>query len=298
MREAFVARPRLVDLTPGFLGLETFTDAQHPEIFYLMTRWVDVESYRRWHGSADHRQSHAWIPGGLKLDPSFTQVTVGDRIEPSGDAPVLEAVVADAAGLVESFLAHSPSTCIAVVSADGTLRYCNGAFDEMLEQTPPGATGQPIATFLTEADAARLDVGTTEGRASRSTPVLLNFLRRNGMPVTLRCHVDVHGDQLVIIGEPEYQAHAAMQQVLVDLNNQLSAAARENARQKRELEQSYWRLKKIGELLPFCMECGKVETGGAKWEDLRTFFQSHGKFLTHGYCPDCATRLADEWGGD
>ena len=40
VRNAFVTRPRLVDLTQGFLGLETFTDAQHPEVFYLITRWV------------------------------------------------------------------------------------------------------------------------------------------------------------------------------------------------------------------------------------------------------------------
>ncbi len=79
VREAFIARPRLVDLTQGFLGLETFTDAQHPEIFYLITRWVDGQSYKRWHSSADHRHSHAGMPEGLKLDPSFTQVIIGER---------------------------------------------------------------------------------------------------------------------------------------------------------------------------------------------------------------------------
>ena len=296
VREAFIARPRLVDVTPGFLGLETFTDARHPEVFYLITRWVDQGSYTRWHGSADHRRSHAGMPEGLKLDPSFTQVIIGDRIEPSGAAPVLDTVVADSGGLIETFLAHSPSTCCAVVSAEGTVRYCNGALDELLEQRPAGATGQPIARFLTEPDAVRVAAWATEERGTRSTPVLLNFLRRNGMPFTLRCHLDVHGDQIVIIGEPDHEAHAAMQQLLVDLNNQLAVDARENARQKRELEQSHWQLKKIGELLPICVECGKVKTGAATWEDVRTFFQHHSGFLSHGYCPECATRLTAEWG--
>lgn len=298
VREAFVARPRLVDVAQGFLGLETFTDAQHPEIFYLITRWVDEGSYKRWHGSADHRHSHAGIPAGLKLDPAFTQVIIGERIEPSGAAPVLDTIVADSGGLIETFLAHSPSTCCAVVSAEGTVRYCNGALDELLEQREAGATGQPIARFLTEPDAVRVAGWATEGRKTRSTPVLLNFLRRNGMPVTLRCHIDIHGDQIVIIGEPDHEAHATMQQLLVDLNNQLAVSARENARQKRELEQSHWQLKKIGELLPICMECGKVETGAATWEDVRTFFQGQSKFLSHGYCPECTARLGAEWGLD
>lgn len=298
VRQAFVARPRLVDLTPGFLGLEVFTDAEHSEIFYLVTRWVDEASYKRWHGSADHRQSHAGIPAGLKLDPAFTQVIIGDRIEASDAAPVLDAIIADSSGLIGAFLSRSPSTCFVVVSADGTVRYCNGAFDQLLELGPAGAAGQPIGTFLTAADAARVAACATEGRATRSAPVLLNFLRPSGMPVTLRCHVDVHGDEFMIIGEPDHEAHATMQQLLVDLNNQLAVSARENARQKRELEESNWQLKKIGELLPICMECGKVKTGVSEWEELRTFFQAHSEFLSHGYCPQCADRLTKEWGVD
>jgi heme-degrading monooxygenase HmoA/ribosomal protein L32 len=295
VRDAFLARPRLVDVTRGFLGLETFTDATHPEIFYLITRWVDEPSYTRWHGSADHRHSHAGMPKGLKLDPSFTQVIVGERIEPAGAASVLDTIVADSGALVETFLAHSSSTCCAVVSAEGTFQYCNGALDELLEQRPGGAIGQPIARFLTATDAVRVAGWAAEGRGTRSTAVLLNFLRQNGMPFTLRCHIDAHGDQIVIIGEPDDAAQATMQQLLVDLNNQLVVAARENARQKRELEQSHWQLKKIGELLPICMDCGKVKTGATTWEDLRTFFQQHGQFLSHGYCPECVTRLAEEW---
>lgn len=296
VREAFIARPRLVDLTQGFLGLETFTDAKHPEIFYLITRWVDESSYARWHGSAEHRHSHAWMPEGLKLDPTFTQIIVGERIEPSGAGPTLATIVADSGGLVETFLAHSSSTCCAVVSAEGTVQYCNGALDALLEQHPAGATGQPIARFLTAADAVRVTGWAAAERGARSTPALLNFLRGNGMPFTLRCHIDTHGDQIVIIGEPDGEAHATLQQLLVDLNNQLAVAARENARQKRELEQSHWQLKKIGALLPICMECGKVKTGTTTWKDVRTFFQEHSEFLSHGYCPECAIRVSAEWG--
>ena len=74
VQAAFVARPHLVEDAPGFLGLETFVDASDEAVFYLLTRWSDFESFRTWHDSAAHRDSHRFIPRGLKLDPSFTQV--------------------------------------------------------------------------------------------------------------------------------------------------------------------------------------------------------------------------------
>ena len=74
VRAAFCHRPHLVDSAPGFLGLETFVEADDGCTFYLLTRWADSESFHRWHGSAAHRDSHKLIPKGLKLDPSFTHV--------------------------------------------------------------------------------------------------------------------------------------------------------------------------------------------------------------------------------
>jgi heme-degrading monooxygenase HmoA len=74
VERAFAERPRRVDDAPGFLGLETFVDTDDRRMFYLVTRWTDVESFRRWHGSAEHRASHHLIPRGLRLDPLFTKV--------------------------------------------------------------------------------------------------------------------------------------------------------------------------------------------------------------------------------
>jgi heme-degrading monooxygenase HmoA len=74
VRAAFLSRPRLVDDAPGFLGMETFVDQEDEHTFYLLTRWTDFESFHRWHGGASHRESHKFIPKGLKLDPSFTRV--------------------------------------------------------------------------------------------------------------------------------------------------------------------------------------------------------------------------------
>ena len=74
VRSAFRHRPHLVDGAPGFLGLETFVDGTDDSVFYLITRWSDFERFRNWHGGAAHRDSHKFIPKGIKLDPSFTSI--------------------------------------------------------------------------------------------------------------------------------------------------------------------------------------------------------------------------------
>ena len=78
---AFRERPHAVEQAPGFLWLEVFADASDPAVFYLLTRWADMQSYETWHGSPAHRDSHAFIPKGLKLDPAWTKIYRLERIE-------------------------------------------------------------------------------------------------------------------------------------------------------------------------------------------------------------------------
>jgi heme-degrading monooxygenase HmoA len=68
VRRAFLNRPRLVEKTPGFRGLEVLTDSQDPAVFLLLTRWADEASFQTWHRSDAHHQSHGLMPQGLKLD--------------------------------------------------------------------------------------------------------------------------------------------------------------------------------------------------------------------------------------
>src|ERR1700689_2967773 len=81
VRLSFVNRPRLVENAPGFRGLEVMTDAADPTVFLLLTRWTDEASFKTWHCSDAHHQSHRFMPRGLKLDPSFTSLTIGNNIE-------------------------------------------------------------------------------------------------------------------------------------------------------------------------------------------------------------------------
>lgn len=58
-----------------------------------------------------------------------------------------------------------------------------------------------------------------------------------------------------------------------------------------QLDKSFWHLRKIQEVLPICMKCGKVKTTDSSWEDVVSFLKSHSMFLSHGYCPECAEKM-------
>ena len=81
VERAFRERPRAVENAPGFLWLEVCVDTANPAVFYLITRWTDLDAFERWHGSPDHRKSHELIPRGLKLDATWTQVVRLVRID-------------------------------------------------------------------------------------------------------------------------------------------------------------------------------------------------------------------------
>jgi heme oxygenase (mycobilin-producing) len=77
---AFLNRPRLVENSEGFLGLEVFTDSGDSSIFYLSTRWTTESAFRKWHSSEAHHASHKGIPKGLRLDPAYTQLIVMESL--------------------------------------------------------------------------------------------------------------------------------------------------------------------------------------------------------------------------
>lgn len=307
--EAFLRRPHLVDAAPGFLGMETFTEAKDPTVFFLVTRWTDADSFQTWHKSPDHHASHKFIPKGLKLDPSFTRVTVMDRLTGGDSRTDLEESVVDAAPFIARYFESSKSIHYLSAALDGVVVSCSQSVITGLSVSAPDLIGSSLWRWLPENDAASLREKIADGRRLRSG-FLLNFSDFNQHPYSLNCHLDVYPHGFVLIGEVPLQAERLLQQQLIGLNNELSVLMRENARQNKaltkaqadltnsydELKNSNWHLKKIQELLPICMGCGKVKTGDTTWDDLTTYFKQNSAFLSHSYCPDCGDHLAEQWG--
>jgi hypothetical protein len=178
---------------------------------------------------------------------------------------------------------------------------------ERLGSTPEALCGRSLWERLVEPDARRLQ-DTLDSGARDIQPVLLNFVGIDGAPFTLRTSIDVQPDRLVLVGEPMVKQEEQLATQLLQLNNELVVLAREHARQgqvvarahvelesvHKELTDSHWHLRKIQEVLPICMKCHKVKTGDGQWDELVQFFQEHSQFLSHGYCPECASNLIAE----
>jgi heme-degrading monooxygenase HmoA len=295
VRRAFEARPRLVDGVPGFLGLEVFTDSREPGLFVLQTRWSDEPSFRAWHRSEAHARSHRLIPRGLELDPSETEVRVLEPI-PTGPVPERELATAEAAWVLARALASSEALAVVSAQRDGTIRWANRAFEQAVGVADAQLAGHPVSEWLTAPDAARL--GALLAPGARQERTRLNFASAAGVVVTLACTVSVRASSLLVVGEPVVQDERSLQRHLLSLNDELAASLRENTRvgrelaaAKDELDRSYWHLRKIQEVLPICMECGKVRTSETRWEEVVTYLKNNSLFLSHGYCPECASKL-------
>jgi heme-degrading monooxygenase HmoA len=80
VKNAFIERPHRVDDVSGFLRMEVISPLDAPDEIWLLTYWRDEESFRVWHGSHLHQESHQGIPKGLKLDPRATRIRYFEHV--------------------------------------------------------------------------------------------------------------------------------------------------------------------------------------------------------------------------
>ena len=230
---AFLGRPHLVDSAPGFLGMETFTEAADPSMFYLVTRWSDRASFGTWHRSAAHHDSHAWMPAGLKLDAAYTQVLELDRITGREGADSVERVL-DAALPLEQFVRHTRLVHVITAAPDGTIRAVNAAAARTMRREAGELAGKSLFAFVAEHDADRLRrLAAGEPLAG---PLRINLCDMDGHLTTLWWVVRASAAELLLIGEPEWEDEREMQHQLLALNAELATLARGRQRSARAEE--------------------------------------------------------------
>jgi len=216
------------------------------------------------------------------------------------------------AALIERWLAESEAVDYLEIGDDGLLASCNLCFAARRGAEPAELVGAALETLMVRRDAERvldllhsLDEGGFEA-------VLLNPLDRDGHPATVRCLIARQEHGLVVVAEPAEGPGGGEATALLALNNEISVLNRENARIARELaaakgeleraleelQTSYWHLEKLQEVLPVCMECGRIKTGEARWDAVIDYLKRNRIFLSHGYCPQCAAAIARRYGLD
>lgn len=183
-----------------------------------------------------------------------------------------------------SFLEESRAVLHLRVDGSGRILGVNRAFADLLEASPDSFCGRDLGSLLSGADVDE-DRFVADLRSPRDGVLPFRFVR---IP---------HADGADLVGEGASGSSDRAVPSLVRLNNELAVLSREHARRGRELEaalaeidRSYWHLKKIQEVLPICMDCGRVKTGEASWESVVDYLKKNSLFLSHGYCPECADR--------
>jgi diguanylate cyclase (GGDEF)-like protein len=236
VRNAFLNRPRLVENTPGFFGLEVLTDATDPAVFLLLTRWADEASFRAWHSSEAHNQSHEFIPRGLKLDASFTSVTVGNRIEdPSGIQNLNDALEGQTVALSQ-WLMDSDAVFALLVAPDGTIRARNPAGHRTFPVDPAKNAGSSIWDYLLCSDTQSLRQRLSDQGAPRHGCLLLNLDWGQNNPVTIEVGFVRCAGVTLLLGTEEHRHDSDFRTEVLQQTGDLSVMMREAAQKNRELK--------------------------------------------------------------
>ena len=80
--------------------------------------------------------------------------------------------------------------------------------------------------------------------------------------------------------------------VQIDLALHRHKVETERALARRELEIAHGNLRNLRGLLPVCAGCKKIQEADGRWQVLEDFLKAHANVeLTHGFCPECESRL-------
>jgi diguanylate cyclase (GGDEF)-like protein len=237
VRRAFLSRPRLVDKEAGFCGLVVLTEVADPAVFLLLTRWTDEESFRAWHRSEAHHQSHELMPQGLKLDPSFTSLTIGNNIEdPAGVQSLSDALEGQTVALSQ-WLMDSDWVYALLLAPDGTIRVRNRASHRIFPPDMAKNFGLSIWDYLC-SDAGHLRQRLSDSGGQYDGHLLLNLADEQQNPITLEVGLVHCSGATLLLGTLEQGHDSRLRTEIFKLGNDLATMMRESVRKNRELKEA------------------------------------------------------------
>jgi diguanylate cyclase (GGDEF)-like protein len=244
VRAAFLNRPRLVENAAGFRSLEVLTEAADPSVFLLLTRWADEESFRAWHRSEAHHQSHEGIPRGLRLDSSFTSLTVGNSIENPDGIQTLRDAISDYNLPLYEWLMESDTIFALLLAPDGAIRGRNRAGNRIFPPDP-AKNGSDICDYLVASDVQQLRGRLSDAGGRDDGGLLLNRADGQHNPITLEAALIRCSGAVLLLGTEEHHYDAKFQTEILKLTNELSVMMRESVRKNRELQEANKKIERL-----------------------------------------------------
>ena len=213
------------------------------------------------------------------------------------------------ADLLRRILDASRSLHALSVDDTGRVSYVNATLASAVGMAPEALAGMSVASMVEEDDRDRVRSWWEGGELPDDATTVAVRTDRAGT-LRLRAVLGRVEDGLLLVGEPIPQEATDVTEELTRLNNELATLARERARKQRELqrmerearqalddlERSYWHLRKVQEVLSFCMGCGRIRDADDQWRSFVDFLRENDILVSHAYCPGCAERFAEEHG--
>jgi diguanylate cyclase (GGDEF)-like protein len=235
VRKAFLQRPRLVQNTDGFCGIEVLTDTKDPAVFYLVTRWSSDAAFRAWYSSDAHHHSHSMMPEGLKLDGAFTQVVVGERIEDAAGFSHFDDALEGRTVALAGWLMASDAVFAFILGPDGAIRLRNHAGERIFRNHPEEGFGAAIWDYLmcSDTDYFRQKLS-KPGRAEACFP--LNLGDGHGGQISTEVTLIECGGGFVLLGTLEQRHTQRLQDEMQGLTDRLYVASRELSQKNKQLQ--------------------------------------------------------------
>ena len=236
VRIAFLNRPHLVEKAAGFCGIDILTDAADPSLFLLLTRWTDEQSFRAWHHSEAHHHSHQFIPQGLKLDASFTSLTVGNSIADPAVIPSLTDALGGQAVALSRWLMESAAVFALLLSPDGAIRARNRGGYRIFPPDPARNFGLCIWDYLVSSESESLRQRLSDLGRQYDGSLLVNLVDGQQSPITLEIELVRCNGGILLLATQESRLDSHLQSEIHQLSNDLSMMMREGAQKNRELK--------------------------------------------------------------
>ena len=245
VRRAFLNRPRLVEKAPGFRGIQVLTDAADPSQFLLVTHWTDEEAFRAWHRSEAHHESHVLIPKGLKLDASFTSLTIGNALKDDSAMEKLSDAIESEPGKFSQWLMDSDTVFALILTRDGTIRARNRVAERIFPFDPAKKHGSWVWDYLVDSDVEHLRNLIFQPDIQQDGSFLLNLTDGLRSPITWQANLLPCGESILLLGALEHQHDSHFQTEILSLTNELTVAMRETSRKNRELKEANELIEKL-----------------------------------------------------
>lgn len=177
------------------------------------------------------------MPQGLKLDPSFTSVTIGNCIEDAAGIQHLKDALQTQPYPISRWLMDCEAVCALLLAPDGAIRDRNRAACRVFPPDSAKAFGLRIWDYLSCSDVRQLREWLADSGGPSDASLLLNIADEDQNPISLEVALVRCNGAILLLANQENRHDSQFQKEMFQQTNDLTVRTREAARMNRVLKE-------------------------------------------------------------